>query len=236
MNDFLKTFLVQSHRGLCKNQSIFENTLESIKNAKENGYLSCEVDVRLTKDGHIVLHHDPDVDNLKIHENNLSSLNSIKSITLLSDVFSWLNETQNKNFVLNIEIKSIHYLDIKIINKIIKLALNFKVDKQIYFSCFNPLNLIYLRFKFPFFKRALLVTHELVPGNFSFIRNQKLNFLVKPDYIHLRESDYINGYYKPKKNEILILWTVNELDCCFKYKSEGVKGVITDVITPDKFN
>lgn len=45
-----------SHRGLAVNAA--ENSMEAFRDAIRNGYTALETDLRITADGHIVLHHD----------------------------------------------------------------------------------------------------------------------------------------------------------------------------------
>ena len=51
---------VAAHRGWCSKYP--ENTMEAIKAAVEVGVDQIETDVRVTKDGELVLFHDPTVD------------------------------------------------------------------------------------------------------------------------------------------------------------------------------
>lgn len=60
MNRFSKTPpLWISHRGYCRPWT--ENTRQSFAAAVELGFKALETDLRLTKDGHIILAHDPDL-------------------------------------------------------------------------------------------------------------------------------------------------------------------------------
>ena len=51
---------VAAHRGWCSKYP--ENTMEAIKAAVEVGVDQIETDIRVTKDGELVLFHDPTVD------------------------------------------------------------------------------------------------------------------------------------------------------------------------------
>lgn len=58
--------LIISHRGLTPGAR--ENTLEGITRALASGADAVEVDVRITADGIPILHHDPELDGLPVHQ------------------------------------------------------------------------------------------------------------------------------------------------------------------------
>jgi glycerophosphoryl diester phosphodiesterase len=69
-----------SHRGL-KNEAV-ENTLEAFRAAVACGFSALETDLRLSRDGHIVLHHDPNLKrlahlNLRVSDLDRSELEKI---------------------------------------------------------------------------------------------------------------------------------------------------------------
>ncbi len=66
--------LVIAHRGLHDNQTIFENTAASMKAAVAAGADVIETDVHRTRDGVLVIHHDPVVRGKKIEDYNHSEL------------------------------------------------------------------------------------------------------------------------------------------------------------------
>lgn len=75
------------HRGLIDN-TICENTLDSIKNALKHGLKIIEIDLRKTQDGMIVLHHDPCFEvngkSYYISKNELKALQKLKKIATLN--------------------------------------------------------------------------------------------------------------------------------------------------------
>ncbi|MCX8065362.1 MAG: glycerophosphodiester phosphodiesterase family protein [Candidatus Hydrogenedentes bacterium] len=80
---------VCAHRGDAKNAP--ENTIPAIKSAVEKGVHMIEFDVRMTKDGHLVLMHDETVDRTTNGKGKVSELTSHEIYSL--DAGSWFNES-----------------------------------------------------------------------------------------------------------------------------------------------
>lgn len=95
----MKTKLI-AHRGDTKNYP--ENTLSAFKAALENGADAIELDVHLTSDGELIVHHDyylgnPDNGEGKIYEKDLSYIKSLKiddseKIPTLQEVFELIGD------------------------------------------------------------------------------------------------------------------------------------------------
>ena len=68
-----KTAIV-AHRGFWNTpeSGYAENSISSITNACKYGFWGCETDLQLTKDGRVLVHHDPNVGSKLISEHNLS--------------------------------------------------------------------------------------------------------------------------------------------------------------------
>lgn len=88
---------VFAHRGLHVSER--ENTLSAFKAALELGVDGVELDVRRTKDGVLVVHHDPIVDSLVISENHRSALPHY--VPTLEEALESL-----RGVVVNVEIKN----------------------------------------------------------------------------------------------------------------------------------
>ncbi|SMC81461.1 glycerophosphoryl diester phosphodiesterase [Moheibacter sediminis] len=69
---------VIAHRGAFKAQNLPENSIAALEEAARIGCFASEFDVRITKDGEIIVHHDDDVDGLIISETNLKELRKHK--------------------------------------------------------------------------------------------------------------------------------------------------------------
>ncbi len=80
---------VCAHRGDVKNAP--ENTIPAIKSAVKKGVQMIEFDVRMTKDGHLVLMHDETVNRTTNGKGKVSELSSDEIYSL--DAGSWFNES-----------------------------------------------------------------------------------------------------------------------------------------------
>ena len=225
---------LQSHRGYCQpHTGVVENTLKAVIKSYELDYQMVEFDVRMTKDKQVVLFHDEVIAHTKIAKLTLLDLKKIRHVDLLSDVFEWHQKTKTNKFKLNIEIKS------KAINGILEkniyeLICKYKMQKKIIISSFNPMSLAYMNTFDPTIFRSLLLSNEKGYGNNFFIKNMTLNFLARPNALHLRDRDWNQKIFSKflEKKIPIVLWTCNDLAAVETYFKEGVTGVISDKIKP----
>lgn len=108
--------LLFAHRGAHCGDPKKENTLEAIKNAltyTELDLVGVEIDVQLTKDNHLVLHHDPILNDKYIWEQNLKSLPS--TVPTLKSALDLIHES---SFAVEV------VLDLKVTYKIRERYLN----------------------------------------------------------------------------------------------------------------
>src|SRR5690554_6788319 len=92
--------LVLAHRGMGKGR--YENTLKSFEEGLSYGAHGIELDVRLTKDGAVILNHDPDLKrtmglDVNLSETSLTELDKMgligfDSLTTLETVYKELPE------------------------------------------------------------------------------------------------------------------------------------------------
>jgi len=235
---------MQSHRGYC-DSTIKENTLESIQNSFHHGYKMAEFDVRLTADGVVVLYHDYSINHQPIHKMTYSELAMKINVTTLESVLIWLSRTNasathsddlNTQFLLNIEIKSKFIFDRKLESAVLKILLQYQQQNSVLISSFNPLSLAYFKNYQPDIPRSLLLTYSSDYGNNFIVKSQILNIFARPHFLHLDEKYWNKKMFrKLLLNKIpIILWTCNDAEKIKKYFEEGVYGVISDSITPDK--
>ena len=80
MAEVKKDIFVIAHRGGA--ELFFENTLTAFRNSQKLGVDAIECDVHLTKDGKLVIMHDPDLKRVAGIERNISdmTLEEIKDI------------------------------------------------------------------------------------------------------------------------------------------------------------
>ena len=58
VNSKPQKFILVAHRGGVVDDSLSENSLKAMEEAVKRGYTHIEIDVRITKDGHVVCFHD----------------------------------------------------------------------------------------------------------------------------------------------------------------------------------
>ncbi len=234
-----KKVLIIAHRG--ESHDAPENSLSSIKLAWERGADAVEVDVRLTLDGEIVLHHD--VSTKRTGDKKLKIAESYIEHLLGVDIGSfkgkeWRNEriptlqealsTLPLGKFLLVELKSGE----EIIQPLLKfLSANNVTPSQMRFIGFN-------------FNLLANLKAELPEFEFYYLRRNILPFpLVNIGKIiaQCRESniDGLNLHFKLlRKREVLekikrsglklFTWTVNDLQTAKRLVEWGVDGITTD--------
>ncbi len=206
---------LQSHRGYCVNGAQ-ENTLDSIQASFDQGYQMVEMDLRLARDGKIILFHDP-----------VRADTDISEASKLDAVLEMLPA----NCYFNLEIKNESKFNFSLEEKMIQVLKKSPKRDQLLFSSFNPFSLSWMAKLLPEIPRALLVTQENEPGNSFFLRELTFLAMVKPHFIHFRWQDL--DHYKEVPPERKIVWTLNDP----KYAQDlldrkKVSSIITDTILP----
>lgn len=153
----MKTKLI-AHRGDTKNHS--ENTLSAFKAALENGADAIELDVHLTSDGELIVHHDyylgnPDNGEGKIYERDLSYIQSLKigeaeKIPTLEEVFKLIG---NK---LQYEIELKGFTE-EFLTRVIALVKKYNLADVIEFTSPSAYNLTRIKTLEPSFKTGTFV-------------------------------------------------------------------------------
>lgn len=225
---------IQSHRGYCLGEpKTQENTLSSIQKAYDLKFPMVEFDVQITKDQKVILFHDESLNGKKISRMTYKEINAMIHVDLLQDILIWYRSEMPIDFKLNIEIKS------KVINGrleklIYQLLIKYKMKKNVLISSFNPISLAYFNALDSSIFRALLLSNEKSNKNNFLIKNMILNFMARPNSLHLRAADWDQKLFSPisKLKIPITLWTCNEFEVVDKYFKQGVSGIISDQITP----
>jgi len=154
----MKTKLI-AHRGDTKDNP--ENTLSAFKAALENGADAIELDVHLTNDGELIVHHDyylgnPDNGEGKIYENDLSYVKSLQigeneKIPTLEEVFALVGD----NLHYEIELKGFTE---EFLTAVIALVGKYNLANVIEFTSPNVYNLTRLKALEPTFKTGTFVS------------------------------------------------------------------------------
>lgn len=226
---------VYGHRGASEYAP--ENSMEAFKLAYDMGADGIEFDVQLSKDGQIVVIHDETIDRtsnatgyirdytldeLRTFDfnNNKENFNNIK-IPLLVDV---LKEFENKEFLLNIELKNniLPYPTLE--EKVLELVEQFEFIDNTIFSSFSHSSMVYLKSLRPDAKIAFLYSNKIVDVT---------DYLQKFDISIANPSEALCGSKSDielfhNNNQQVNVWTVNYGSVMRKLFDMGVDGIITN--------
>ena len=223
---------VLAHRGL---SDIYpENTLIAFKKAFEVGADGIELDVRMTRDGEVVVFHDEDLERMAGRNEKISDMDykDLIRINIGGEKIPLLSEVLNivpKNKWLNIEIKD-KMASYPSVDMVISRGLSaFTV-----FSSFDHKLLESLMKDFPSLKFGYLIGKEHEEDPVKLVENIVEN---KPFSVHIpyqafqifsKEAEEFCVFLRNKGIKIIV-WTLNDIEF-FKKIKRFVDGVITDKV------
>lgn len=217
-------FLKIGHRGARAYE--IENTIESFKKAIDLGVNAIELDVRRTKDNHLIISHDDTLKRIfgidkKIIEMDLKELKTLtdNKVPTLIEALRFIDRKVSKILV---EIKETGY-EKKIVDEIKKeklidnvILISFHEDAIENVKRINPeieTGLIYARHKNPIDTSLKLKAQYLV----ALYR-----------FVHSKDVERAH-----RNNLKVIVWTINTTEEAIQYIKKGVDGIATD--RPDIF-
>ncbi len=200
-----------------------ENTLRSFKKALELGANAVELDVRMTKDGEIVVIHDAEVDRttngkgmvnqLTLKEIKQLNMEKGEKIPTLEEALDFLD----KKLKVLIELKETG-LEAKVLNTIQKKGL----EKNVIIVSFLEEAL-----------RKVRELNEKVETGLIYVKNKnqvksatelKANYLL-PLYRFTHTADVQKAHQNGLK---VIVWTINKPEEVADYTKKGVDGITSD--------
>jgi len=221
--------LVIAHRGVPG--YVWENTLDSFEKAIELGADAIEFDIRRTRDGYYVAHHDEAIDGQLLGELTYSKLDALAlargfHVPTLEEI---LTLAQGR-IQLDVELKEPGYE-----REIVDCLLQFYPTGQFMITSFHDCVLKTIKQHYPDIKVGLLLgiakpknaiatrLSELFPDKRA--ANIEADFLV-PHY-QLLQLGFLTR--ARNANKPVLVWTVNEPGMLEKYlQHEQIAGVITD--------
>ncbi len=214
---------IYAHRGASK---VFkENTLAAFEHAETLGAEWIELDVWLSADRVLTVHHD-------LHLKSGESIINAKYSSFPDDVPTLLDVLiSTENVGVNVEVKTQNSLILddttrRLIDELTQLLENIGESREILVSSFNFQCLSYLREKSPDTPAGLLVW-ELNNDWESLIKE-----VANSDFQAIHPSNAITSrefVAACKKKEIDVnVWTVNDEDRMGELIDFGVDGIITD--------
>lgn len=229
--------LIIAHRGASAYAP--ENTIASFQKAVQLKADAIEFDVKLTKDGKMVIIHDQLLERTtngtgKVIDCTYEELYRLdagsffseefkgEKIPLLQDVLEQFSD----QLLINIEITNYKSVNDGLAEKIAILVKTLKIEDQVFFSSFLPKNLKITSEILPNVPAALLT----LPGLPGFFTRSRLFLKHSPKLIHPYYKD-VDAAYVQKQHTLgrkVNVWTVNRKDELQQMIKFGVDGLITD--------
>ncbi|WHF51802.1 glycerophosphodiester phosphodiesterase family protein [Chryseobacterium gotjawalense] len=218
-----------AHRGFWQTEPpTSENSLQSLENARGLNIYGTEFDVRMSKDGVLIIYHDEHYDSLEISETNFADLEKLKlkngeNIPTLKDFLE--KGKNNPSLKLVIELKPISsgLRENELVQKAVQLVKTFQMESQCEFISFSLNICEQLKKEEPTFKVKYL------NGDLSPLEIKQRGF----DGFSYHYSVFITnpGWISQAKMLGLITnsWTVNDTAVFEKLKMQGIDFVTTDI-------
>jgi glycerophosphoryl diester phosphodiesterase len=229
--------VIFAHRGACAHAP--ENTIAAFELALAQQADAIELDVKLSSDGYVVVHHDPTLDrtttgkgplkNMTLAELKKLDAGSFFSekfkgepVPTLEDVF----EAVGKRTFINIELTNYKTPGDELVETVCMLVKKHKMQKNIMFSSFIASNLSKARSYLPEVPRGLLALNGFLGSwarsfGFAFGKYQALHPYLKD--MTQQETARVH-----RLNRRVHVWTVNDEQDMRRLFGWGVDGIFTD--------
>tara|TARA_B100001173_G_C15928985_1_gene521891 strand:- start:66 stop:722 length:657 start_codon:yes stop_codon:yes gene_type:complete len=210
-----------AHRGLCTNAS--ENSLRAFQDAKDNGFTMIEMDIQVTKDDIIVIHHDISLGNQWVKNMTLEQLK--EKIPHLITLGEFFEEFPYEEMKIYLDLKGEDRLAKKLVSFLLRNNIN---TKTLYFASFNINHLDYL-YEFPLTLGYITYNKLDLPMTKFLINHYNISFFafswdnLDDCVIHYIHSLHKKVYVYTITNS-MILEEVHDID---------VDGLISDIIIPN---
>lgn len=234
-----------AHRGL-HGEGKAENSLSAFAAAKEMGY-GIELDVRLSKDGELVVFHDDNLSRVvgidgKVIDYTAEELAAM-SLSGTSDgvpTFRQVLDLIDGAVPLIIEIK-MHGDEKGVSEKLVEVLEGYKGDYVV--ESFNPIALKIVRKLRPDILRGILSMEYMKQDKhkgkllYALLQHLMLNFMVRPDFIAYEKNGYaVKGlrFVRHSFGTALVAWTVKSQEEENAAISHGFDAVIFEGYIPEK--
>lgn len=222
-----------AHRGFWNtNPPNAENSLEALENAQKLNIYGAEFDVRMTRDGKLVVNHDEHISTIEIAANDYSDLKKIRLSNgeKLPTLRKYLRKGAKSNTKLIIEIKpaKTKVLEDEIVSKTIAMVKKSGLGQQAEFISFSQNICTEIKRREPAFVVQYLAG-DLSPAELKGLNIDGLDY----HYSVLIEK---HPQWISEANELGLItnaWTVNDLHIFKRLQEMGIDFVTTNV--PDEF-
>lgn len=205
-----------------------ENSVKSLENAQKLKIYGSEFDVRMSKDGVLVINHDEHHGTMEISETPFKDLKKVKlsngeDFPTLKSYLKKGKSDGSLKLIVEIKPAKTEALENEIVQKTLQMIRNMKVDSQCEFISFS-LNIC-----------------KQIKKNEPTFKVQYLNGDLSPQQIKAEGLDGIDYHYSVfEKNPTWISeanalglitnsWTVNDVELYKKLKAQGIGFVTTNI-------
>lgn len=221
-----------AHRGYFQTQPpTTENSIKSLKNAQDLRIYGAEFDVRMTKDGILVINHDEHHAKMEISETDFKDLKKVKlsngeDFPTLKDYLKQGKKDKSLKLIVEIKPDKTKEKEDELTAKTIKMIKDMKLESHCEFISFSLNICKEIKRIEPAFKVQYL-RGELSPQQ---IKDEGLDGL---DY-HYSVFEKNPAWISEAKSLGLITnsWTVNDLTVYEKLKAQGIGFITTNI--PDQ--
>jgi len=209
-----------------------ENTITAFREALRLGADMIEIDVRRTRDKHLVVFHDVKVTRLTNKKGRLKKFlyNQLREFKVSGEEIPTLLEVLR--FLKGQCQINIHLKERRMADDVARVVREFGMEKDVLFSSFHNLELAKIRAMDKKFRVAILFASQPV----SLAYPMKLARLLQAEAINLHLENtsrrYIEKLVKAAEGENMRVnvWTANETEDIEWLKGAGVHGIITDYL------
>ena len=202
-----------------------ESTMVAFRNAHAQGADGIEFDVRQTKDGVLVVAHDPHVDALRNHPIEYTTFSDLHMVTDIPSLEEVLIFAKQSGQTVWLEIKQSHRYP-RIIDKILALIVEYALEDFTVIQSFNHNDLNIISQKNPHIRLLALYS-----SNFSLQElSPYLDYVGLPISEHYLDTALIRGVHRLGKQ--VIFWRKNQLSesraVLQKFIDAGADGFMLD--------
>jgi len=227
---------ILAHRGASAYRP--ENTLEAFSLAVEQKADGIELDVHLTKDGHVVVAHDARLERVsdgagRIRDHTLSELKALRfhklfpdqppcRVPTIEEVYSLLKDHP---LTVNVELKTTELLYPELPEKLIRIEREYAMEERVIYSSFNHYSLLEIKKIRPQAKIGLL--YELGMVDPWVYANYVSASAIHPHYLVIAALP--ETVARCHENGVMVnVWTVDAPEAIRLMVQCGVDAVITN--------
>lgn len=229
-----KRSLIIAHRGFT--QGHVENTLEAVEAAIRLGCDGIEVDLRMTRDGELVIFHDKTLQRLAGTEDVVEELTAsgIRKIVLPRGArlptLEELLDLVRERALLNLEIKTVRFWSSSVEKKLVQTLRSFRLSSSILVSSFHPFALRRLRKIAPDLKRGYLIADRYARTRYRPLLAKMIGPFSLNASLEMTTSEWVAAAHQAGMR--IFVWTVNDPNDMRRLVEIGVDGIFSD--RPDR--